>query len=325
MRNLTEHELVAALTKIFAGAGARRIARVGIGDDAAVLSVPAPGLVWTVDAAVEGVHFRREHATLEGIGARAFHAAVSDIAAMGARPIAALSSLAAPRALSGQPLVRVARGQARAARQLGCPVVGGNLARASELSITTTVLGIARRPLTRSGARPGDEVWLVGGVGLAHAGLVALESGARQRRPAGVGRAVAACIRAFHEPRALVGEGQRLVRRATAVIDVSDGLAADAGHIAKASRVRIVLEEAALRAALPPELLLAAPALGLDALECALTGGEDYALLATGARGKKPRAAARIGRVARGSGVLLEEPGGGLRAVRGGFDHYGGR
>jgi thiamine-monophosphate kinase len=323
--DLTEHELIAALTEIFGGAGARRVASVGIGDDAAVLRAPFAGLVWTIDVAVEGVHFNRAQTPPEVIGARAFHAAVSDIAAMGARPVAALSSLAAPRTLSGGVLKRLARGQARAARELRCPVVGGNLSRAAELSITTTVVGVAKRPLTRAGARAGDELWLVGDVGLAHAGLIALGAKARRRRPAGAARAIAACIRAFQEPRARVAEGQRLVGRASAAIDVSDGLGADAGHIAAKSRVRLIIEEASLGAALRPELTLAAPMLGIDALEAALSGGEDYALLATGAPGRRPRGAVRIGRVVKGAGVVVENADGGLRAAGKGFDHYRGR
>ena len=322
---LTEHELIAALAKIFDGAAARRVASVGIGDDGAVLAAPAKGLVWTVDAAVEGVHFDRGMTSPELIGARAFHAAVSDIAAMGGKPLAALSSLAAPRALSGNILARVAQGQARAARELGCPVVGGNLARASELSITTTVLGVAKRPLTRAGARPGHEVWLVGDVGLAHAGLVALRAGARPRRPAAAARAIAACVRAFQEPRARIAEGLGLVGRASAAIDVSDGLGADAGHIAAKSRVRIVIEEAALSAALRPELTLAASTLGIDPLEAALSGGEDYALLATGPARRKPREAVRIGRVEEGSRVVVEGSDGARHDPGAGFDHYRGR
>jgi thiamine-monophosphate kinase len=321
---ITEHELIAVLAKTFGGAAARRVATVGIGDDAAVLSGPAPGLVWTIDAAVEGVHFDRAWTPPELIGARAFHAAVSDIAAMGARPIAALSSLAAPRALSGDLLKRLTGGQARAARELRCPVVGGNLSRAAELSITTTVLGVAKRPLTRAGASAGDELWLLGDVGLAHAGLSALQAKAR-RRPASAARALAACIHAFQEPRARIAEGLRLVGRASAAIDVSDGLGADAGHIAANSRVRVVIEEAALRAALRRELLVAAEALGIDALEAALSGGEDYALLATGAPGRKPRGAVRIGRVEKGAGVVVENARGRLRAAGSGFDHYRGR
>jgi thiamine-monophosphate kinase len=321
---LGEHELIASLTKIFGGAAARRVASIGVGDDAAVLSAPFPGLVWTVDAAVEGVHFSRAHSSPEVIGARAFHAAASDIAAMGARPVAALSSLAAPRALSGDVLKRVARGQAGAARDLRCPVVGGNLSRAAELSITTTVIGVAARPLSRSGARAGDDVWLVGDVGLSHAGLIALRAKAR-RRPAGAARAIAACIRAFQEPRARIAEGLRLVGRASAAIDVSDGLGADAGHLAAKSRVRVVIEEAALGAALRPELVLAAPLLGIEALEAALSGGEDYALLATGAPGRRPRGAVRIGRVVKGAGVVVEDAGGRLRAAGSGYDHYRGR
>jgi thiamine-monophosphate kinase len=317
----TEHELITELTRLFGGAAARRVASVGIGDDAAVLSRPR-GLVWTIDAAVEGVHFTRELLSLEAIGARSFHACVSDLAAMGARPLAALSNLAAPAALARTGLARVAAGQAAAARELACPVVGGNVSRASELSITTTALGVATRPLRRDGARAGDDVWLVGDVGLARVGFEALRRKRRGRRPLAEREAIDVCVHAFERPRALVDEGRRLVGRARAAIDVSDGMAGDLRHVATQSRVRITIDEAALRRALRAELVTAAAALGLDPLEAALSGGEDYAILATGPAAKRPRFARAIGTVARGRGVFLATEDGRSRPLTGGFDHF---
>jgi len=139
-------------------------------------------LVWTVDAAVEHVHFERGWLTLADVGWRSFNAAVSDICAMAAEPLCALSSVIFPAQFSRRDMNELGRGQRDAARSLGCPIVGGNLSRGAELSITTTVLGRARRPLLRSGALPGDELWLCGEVGLAAAGLRLLQRRSKTKR-----------------------------------------------------------------------------------------------------------------------------------------------
>jgi thiamine-monophosphate kinase len=323
---VSERELIRFLSRLFATADGARVARVGIGDDAAVLRGLRGRIVWTVDVAVEGVHFDRRFLSLADIGARAFHAAVSDLAAMGARPIAALSALVVPLSL-GAPAVRgIAKGQAEAARDLKCPVVGGNLSRGSELSVTTSALGLAERPLSRSGARVGDEVWLVGDVGLAGAGLCFLTDPRSTRHAApAVRRTIETCVARWRRPVALVHAGLRLVGRARAVIDVSDGLAGDVGHVARASGVRIVIEERSLRRALRPELLKAAALLHMDMLELALAGGEDYALVAVGSARRRPRDARRIGRVEKGRGVQIEGLDGRFRPVGAGFDHFGAR
>src|SRR5690606_12854498 len=143
----------------------------GIGDDAAVLAPGSEPWVCSVDASVQGVHFDLGLVGLADVGYRSFQAAVSDLAAMGARPLAALSALVLPRALSAADIDRLTAGQAEASRETGCPVVGGNVSRGGELGITTTVLGHAAQPILRSGARPGDQVWLLGELGLAAAGL----------------------------------------------------------------------------------------------------------------------------------------------------------
>jgi thiamine-monophosphate kinase len=249
---------------------------------------------------------------------------------MGAVPTAALSALVLPRSLPRGAVDQLTTGQAAASRETRCPVVGGNISRGAELSITTTVLGQAREPLQRSGARPGEQLWLVGGLGLAAAGLsflrlqrsseeasVAGASGAPHRADA---LALGPCIDAWRRPRALLAEGRALVGRASAAIDVSDGLAADAGQLASASRVRIVVDREQLRASLAPALLIAQQRLRRAALRWALSGGEDYALLATGPSSLRPAGAAPIGYVARGAGAFLAVDGR-LEPLRGGFDH----
>lgn len=314
-RPLGEFAAIAELQKIFDGHPARpssaqpsaslrgqkppsRI-ELGIGDDAAILKSPGR-LVWTVDSSVEHVHFERSWLTLADIGFRSFNAAVSDVCAMAGTPLCALSSVIFPAHFSTRELTQLARGQREAAALLGCPIVGGNLARGSELSVTTTVLGTAPKPLLRSGARPGDELWLCGNVGLAGAGLRLLQRGRTPNT-----KAARVAIAAFRRPEAQLAFGLALKRRAHAAIDLSDGLCGDAAHLAKVSRVRVVIVTPLLELTLSPALLALAPELGISALELGLYGGEDYALLAAGPRRARPKGASVIGRVERGRGVWL--------------------
>jgi thiamine-monophosphate kinase len=290
---------------------------LGIGDDAAVLAPGAAPLVWTVDASVEGVHFRRELLPLADIGYRATMAAASDLAAMGAAPLGLLAALVLPPWVGDAELSALAVGQREAADALGTAVIGGNLARGGELSITTTALGAAARPLARKGARPGDVVWMAGPVGLAAAGLALLLAG---HAPEG------AAVSAWRRPRARIAAGLRAGPVARAAIDVSDGLAQDAGHLAEAGDVRLVLDAAAI---VGPELRAAAAVLGRDPLDLALHGGEDYALVVVLAEGQALEGFVRIGEVvprAGGANVALRLEDGTVTAPEGrGFDHFAAR
>jgi thiamine-monophosphate kinase len=278
MSTRSELARVELLRARFASTAGAEAVTVGIGDDAAVLSVAGDGeLVWTVDAQVDGTHFRTDWVSWADVGWRSFMAAASDLAAMGARPVAALSSLILAAEVDDGALEALAAGQAEAAAELRAPIVGGNLARGRETSITTTLVGRARTPVLRSGARPGDGLWLAGPLGLARAGLALVA------KPGGVAaleEGAAACVQAWRRPIARLRDGQELPGRASACIDVSDGLARDAWQLAVASGVMLVLEEAALLAAGGAALSSGARALGLTPLELALVGGEDYALLA---------------------------------------------
>jgi thiamine-monophosphate kinase len=316
-RRLDEARAVALFTRVFARPRLRDVLR-GIGDDAAVLRAPGEPLVVTVDASVEDTHFRRDFATLPDIGFRAFQAAASDLAAMGARPLAAVCGLTLPRDFTAHELDALARGQAEAAKRIRCPLVGGNLARAEKLTLTTTVLGTAKHPLARDGARPGDECWLVGDVGLAAAGLELLQRG-RALRSAAERR----CLAAWRRPHALIERGLALGALAHAAVDVSDGLAGDAAHLAGASGCRLVLEESAVRRALEHALVVVARKLDRDPLTFALYGGEDYALVAAAPKKRRPRWARRIGHFERGIGGYLERDDGRRVPLRGGFDHFG--
>ncbi len=309
---------IAMLSRIL-GAGsvvARAGVEVGIGDDAAVLLAKAIEgtlqLVWTIDEQVEGVHFRRDLVSWRDLGWRSFMAAASDVAAMGATPWCALAALVLPDEIDDAALADIARGQRDAAEQIEAPVVGGNLSRGPALSIATTLLGKCKRAIERSGARAGDGVWMAGRVGMAAAGMQALE------RKLADGPWVAAAVEAWRRPRALVAEGLRMAGVAHAAVDVSDGLARDAGHMADASGVALVLDEAVLLA--DEELAAAARALDESALDLALYGGEDYALVA--ASSSAIPGFRRIGEVRRGRGLTLRGARGDTPIEPRGFDHF---
>ncbi len=287
---------------------------VGIGDDAAVLLAEhARGrIVWTIDEQVEGSHFRRDWLSWHDVGWRSFMAAASDLAAMGAAPWGALCALVLPDDVGDAALEQIALGQRDAAIAVGAPVVGGNLARGATLSIATTLLGTCDRAVTRGGARPGDALWMAGQIGLAAAGLRALQAG-RGSEPT-FGDAVAA----WRRPRALIAEGSAMGTVAHAAVDVSDGLARDAGHVARASGAQLVLDEVALRS--DKALNEAAAALGIEPLELALHGGEDYALVIASPipiEGFRP-----IGEVRNGDGLVLRSQSGERALEARGFDHF---
>ena len=307
--DLDEFGLIERFLAPLAGAGG-----LGLLDDAAVLPAPAGrDLVMTSDTMVAGVHFLEDEAP-QAIAAKLLRVNLSDLAAMGAAPLGVLSSLILPRDVDDDALEALARGQAQACQEAGTSVVGGNLARGEALSITTTVIGDAPTPLRRDGARPGDAVVVAGPLGLAAAGLRALltdRAGDPVFEPA---------LAAWRRPRARLDDGRRLARLATAAIDVSDGLALDLTRMADASGCKVVLSaEALVDARLPP----IAAALGVDPLELAVSGGEDYALLATVPHDAELAGLARVGRCAAGEGVVLERASGEPTAVQpAGWDHF---
>ncbi|MGH7713318.1 MAG: thiamine-phosphate kinase [Gemmatimonadaceae bacterium] len=235
----------------------------GLGDDAAVLDAPAGEyLVVSTDTSVENVHFRRGWLTSEEIGYRSAMAATSDLAAMGARPLGMTVALALPHDWT-EDLGRVADGIGEAARQARCPIIGGDLARAEALHCAFTVLGAAMHPVRRSGARPGDVVYVTGQLGGPGSALRAL---ARGEEPAAADR------ERFARPVARIREGiWAATHGASAMIDLSDGLVSDAEHLATASGVRLTIDL---------ERLPVLP--GCDPRDAARSG-EEYELLFTSA------------------------------------------
>jgi thiamine-monophosphate kinase len=309
-----EFEKIARLAARFRSVGAAGVLR-GIGDDAAVLDGSVGGkLVWTIDEQVEGTHFRRDLVGWADVGFRSFMAAASDVAAMGARPWCALSALALPSDLEDDALDALADGQRLAADRIGAVLVGGNLARAQAVSIATTLLGTCDRPVAREGGVAGDRVWIAGEVGLAGAGLMALVRGAKDRR-------LRPAVAAWQRPVARTEAGLAMGKVAHAGIDVSDGLAQDAGHLARASGVCVVIDEERLLAHGGAALAGAAAALGVGPAELALHGGEDYALVALSAEAIP--GFVEIGEVREGEGVVLRGRAGETALEGGGFDHFG--
>lgn len=295
---------------------------VGPGDDAAVLA--GPGRVLTTDLAVEGIHFRRGWLSAEEVGYRAAMAALSDLAAMGAAPVAILVSLAGPPAdaASGY-LAEVGRGARRAAGAVGAVLAGGDVTRSpGPVVVDVVAVGETDAPVLRRGARPGDGVWVTGTLGAAAGAVRCWEEG---RTPPDALRDRYAAP----EPRFQVLPRLRETGLLSAGMDLSDGLLGDAGHLAAASGVALRLEEARI----PVHEALAAAVGAGEARRLAASGGEDYEILFTAGAGLEALRGeleaelglplTRVGGVEEGEGVhLLDREGRPLTPAERGFDHF---
>ncbi len=288
---------------------------VGPGDDGAVLR---GGWVLSTDLTVEDVHFRRGWLADREVGYRAAAAALSDLAAMAADPLGILVSLAMPVGRVDVEAVYV--GIREAIAGVGAVVLGGDVSRSpGPLVLDVVVVGRSDRPASRAGAVPGDELWVTGALGGAAAAVELWEHG---RVPNDALRD------AFARPKPRLSEARFLVEGGEihALIDLSDGLAGDAGHLAAAGGVRIVLETDGI-----PVAPAATDALGAgDAKSLALHGGEDYELLLAAPAGAVDPASfaerfglalTRVGRVEAGEGVWIEDEEGTRRLERGGYSH----
>ncbi|MBP2418826.1 thiamine-phosphate kinase [Microlunatus capsulatus] len=290
---------------------------VGPGDDGAVLEVAGP-LVTSLDVLVQDVHFKLGWSDPADIGRKAVAVNVADLEAMGARATAVVLGFSAPPHLQLRWVRELAGGLRAECAAAGVSLVGGDVTRARDLTLSVTVLGglEGRPPVLRSGARAGDVVALRGRTGWAAAGLAVLSRGFRSPR---------AVVEAQRVPQVPYGQGVVAARAgATAMVDVSDGLLADLGHVARASGVVVDLRQDAFE--VPEPLQAVSAATGADPYDLLLTGGEDHALAATFPAGAVPEGWRVVGEVRaagedEGAGVLVD---GRTWAATGGFDHFGG-
>jgi thiamine-monophosphate kinase len=262
----------------------------GIGDDAAVLR-PSPGSEWvaSTDFSLEGTHFRPEYPP-ESIGYKALARATSDLVAMGAQPRYFLLALALPAERTGKWLRRFASGMSRAARELNMRLIGGDTSQSKNITICITVLGKAHTGLSvlRSGAKPGDHIYVSGTLGAAQLGLALIRRRLAAQPPP------KKCLRAHLYPQIPAALGHALARHRipSAMMDVSDGLSTDLARLCAASHVGAQIRADQLPMIQVPPALLSR---GIDPLALALHGGEDYGLLFT----VPPHAVPRLSRIAR--------------------------
>ena len=316
--DLTEEALLEAIRRVLSGVGAEVL--VGVGDDAAVLTPTGGELVITTDVLVEGVHFVRRPTGARDVGHKAIVVNVSDIAAMGASPRSAVCALVLPPDVEAAWVMELFGGMREACDEYALWLVGGDLSRGRDASIAVTVTGEVApgKAVLRSGAHPGDRVVVTGALGGSAAGL---RSSSASTTP---DERQLALVRRHLRPTARVGEGLVLASHgATAMMDVSDGLAIDLSRVARASAVgaRVVVGEV--------------PVADGATLDDALGGGEDYELLAT-LPDETAVAAARfelreafgiplteIGRIVDGEGLTAVESDGTARPLEPtGWDHF---
>lgn len=287
----------ALIERITAGLGASGPVVLGVGDDCAVLRTAGDVAVST-DTMVENVHFRRDWSSAGDVGRKAVASCVSDAEAMGAAPIGLVMSLAVPAETPSQWVEEFAAGVREECANAGVQLVGGDTTSATQIVVTATVIADlgGLKPVTRAGARPGQVLAMAGRLGWAAAGVAVLGRGFRSPR---------AVVVAHRVPEPPYGEGRVAAEAgATALIDVSDGLLADLGHIARASGVTLDVATAALEIAEPQKAVAAAIG-GGDPLLFQLTGGDDHALVGAFDADRVPAGWRVIGRVLAGGPQVL--------------------
>jgi len=312
---LPERALIAALRRRIRP---RPAIVTGIGDDCAVLRVPAGHeMLVTTDFSLEGVHFRRDWHPAESVGHRCLARGLSDLAAMGGVPVAVFLSLALPGKVPQRWVDRFFDGLLNLAAEFNVPLAGGDTSQSPD-GILADIMVVGSVPkgkaILRSGARAGDRIYVTGGLGESAAALEALRAG-RKIKAAGYPRH-------FH-PQPRIGIGQFLRRRglASAMIDLSDGLSTDLCHLCEESGVG-----AEIQSAFVPRALVGKPARAV-ALDVALHGGEDYELLFTSAKQVPSKIAgvsvSEIGRMVRGSKMVLVDESGARKRLRPeGWEHF---
>ena len=287
----------ALIDQIAAQIGSARHVLIGTGDDAAQVTTSDGSYLVSTDLLVEGRHFRRDWSSAYEVGRKAAAANLSDIAAMGGTANALTVGFAAPGDLEAFWALEVTRGIVEEAAKVGAVIVGGDVTASDTITIAVTALGEAHRPVRRTGAMPGDIVAFAGRLGWAAAGFAALSRGFRSPMKA---------VEAHRVPEPPYAAGPLAAGEgASAMTDVRDGLLVDLGHIAAASGVAIDVQRDCFVVGEP--LTSVGQALGVDPITFVLTGGDDYALVATfSAEAGAPKGWTAIGTVSEGFGVTVD-------------------
>jgi thiamine-monophosphate kinase len=311
--NTSEAKLIRKLRGSTPRPGSRSKITLGIGDDAALFrSSRGHETILTCDWFLEGTHFLRDKHPADSVGWKSLARAVSDVAAMGGQPSCFLLSLALPEALAGRWLDQFLAGLRRAARQLACPLAGGDTTCQKQVFINITVVGEVRanRATLRSGARPGDLIYVSGNLGEAERGLQLLRS---KRRVSNNDPALQRHL--YPEPRIALAHWLTDHRLATSMMDLSDGLSTDLPRLCAASKIGARLDAAQIPVTKFPKRNHGKD---VDALDLALNGGDDYELLFTVSRAKARRLPPNfagipltpIGKITRNRALVLMQPDG---------------
>jgi thiamine-monophosphate kinase len=285
--------------------------QVGIGDDAAVIKSSNNKLVATVDMAVEDIHFNKKWSTPFQIGAKLTTANLADIFAMGAVPKYLLVAAGISEVNNSETVAELAKGIRSVADRFEVTVIGGDLSKSEKMSLSITALGeLSTQPILRSGARVGDLIYLSSLTGLSAAGLAILNR--ELDRPRYV-------VEAHLNPKLVAPD--KLIKVATSMCDVSDGLATDAAHLSHASNVNFNLSKDLISQAVDfKDLAELAKELNEDVFDWILTGGEDHFFLATvGKENESNELGIQIGSVGKGEGKLLLD---GVEIKKSGYQHF---
>ena len=305
---MNEFELIAKISKVLGKTSSR--VRVGIGDDCLVAVPPKQNLISTIDSQVEGVHFNLKYTQPEDLGHKALAVNLSDIAAMGGKPLYALVSLGLPKKTGESFVLKMYRAMGKLARKYHCDIAGGNISRSPNLFVDICIIGENKRPHLRNAGRVGDKIYLTGYPGLSACGLALLHKFGRKAE-----KQFPMAVKRHLRPEPRLAEAQKLgVHHSIGcMIDVSDGLSSELHHLAKASGVKIEINLA--KVPVHPELGKAAALLKIDPRDWIFNGGEDYELLFS-ARQMTPRISPWVTEI----GVLKK--GRGVNLLARGFHHF---
>ena len=306
----SEATLIARLRELF-NTSFQSGVELGIGDDAAVLAASNNKLVASVDMAVEGIHFRRDWSSPFQIGAKLTTANLADIFAMGAVPKYLLVAAAISQVNNSEVITELAKGIRSVADNFKVTVIGGDLSKSESMSLSITALGeLSGKPILRSGAQVGDLLYLSSLPGLSAAGLAILNRGLDRPRYV---------VDAHLNPKLVAPD--KLIKVASSMCDISDGLVTDAGHIAKSSTVNINLnKELIINAPDFKDLAELANELGEDVFDWILAGGEDHFFLATvNPTSESEELGIKVGVVTAGGGEILLD---GVVTNKSGYQHF---